>query len=459
MKDATIIEVEIDGRGGCDVRLAGGLITAIGRRLERSGAIFEGHGGALLPGLIDHHVHLFALAARQQSLSLATSPALPQALKDADRALPPGDWIRAQDYDEAGQEPLDAAAIDRILSHRPIRIQHRSGELWILNTAALATMHGIELPAGAERDAAGRATGRFWREDRWLRAHLPASIPSLAAVGAMADGYGLIGLTDASATNDDAAARLLTRTARRDGLRARLMVMGGAGMTWPEDAAYVLGPVKILLDDDRLGALDELVRSIAQAHAERRAVAIHCVTGLQTAFAIAAWRTAGARAGDRIEHGSMIDDDLAREIADLGLTVITQPGFLFARGDRYLRDIGHDDTGQLYRNAGLRRSGVKVAGSSDAPYGPLDPWVAMRAAVDRRSSGGGLIGLREKVVPAQALALYLGRFADPAGPPRRVAIGQPADLCLMRQPIARVLGELSSDLVAGTFVDGNYRAA
>ena len=53
-----IRNVELAGSPGLDVKLENGRIKAIGRRLAGYGAEVDGRGGALIPGLIDHHVHL-----------------------------------------------------------------------------------------------------------------------------------------------------------------------------------------------------------------------------------------------------------------------------------------------------------------------------------------------------------------------------------------------------------------
>jgi predicted amidohydrolase YtcJ len=134
---------------------------------------------------------------------------------------------------------------------------------------------------------------------------------------------------------------------------------------------------------------------------------------------------------------------------------------VFERGDRYLADIDPREHADLYRCASLLAAAVPVASSSDAPYAAPDPWRAMRAAVHRRTEIGLPIGPDERVDPMTALGLYLGDFTDPGGSPRRIAPGQPADLCLLKASIRDVLDALSADLVAATIVDGRivYRAA
>jgi predicted amidohydrolase YtcJ len=77
----------------------------------------------------------------------------------------------------------------------------------------------------------------------------------------------------------------------------------------------------------------------------------------------------------------------------------------------------------------LLAAGVSVGGGTDAPYGRPDPWAAMAAAVDRAPLGPG-----EAVSPEQALALFLAPLHDPGGHPRRVAVGAPADLCVLDRP-------------------------
>ena len=62
--------VEVAGRPGLDVRIEAGRIVGIGSRLPRIANELDGQGGALIPGLCDHHIHLFGLAARADSVAL-----------------------------------------------------------------------------------------------------------------------------------------------------------------------------------------------------------------------------------------------------------------------------------------------------------------------------------------------------------------------------------------------------
>lgn len=145
--------------------------------------------------------------------------------------------------------------------------------------------------------------------------------------------------------------------------------------------------------------------------------------------------------------------DLVPDLAGLGVRVVTQPGFLADRGDDFLRDVDPRDRDDLYRCGSLLRAGIGVALSSDAPYGRLDPWAVINAAVARRTASGQVAGSGEAITFARALDAYLAPLGDPGGPPRRVRPGWPADLAVLRAPLARVPGlahPVRAVLVGGT---------
>ena len=462
--DILIRNAEVNGRPGQDVRLSAGRIQEIGEGLTGGGEEIDARGGALIVGLIDHHIHLLATAAQAGSLTLddIDSPeAFAARLRQGLGSLPCGTWLRAVGYHDVAAGLLSRDDLDRLAPDHPVRLQDRTGALWILNSRALALVEGGELPPTVERDADGRLTGRIWRGDAWLQSWIGRTPPPLGPIGAALAGYGVTGAMDASATTDADSALVLADAVRSGDLPLRLRLMSAGPLRAPEDAAFAVGPLKILLDDRDLPPIDELVARIAGARGAGRKVAVHCVTAAELAVTLASFDAAGARPGDRIEHGGMIPARAIDDIARLGLTVVTQPGFVFERGERYLAEIEREEHQDLCRAASLRAAGIPLAASSDAPYGPLDPWTAMRAAVSRSTRAGRPLGPAEGVTPEDALALYQGGFARPGGDVRRVAVGEEADLCLLKTNLRETLAVLSADLVAATFLSGRcvYRAA
>ena len=210
------------------------------------------------------------------------------------------------------------------------------------------------------------------------------------------------------------------------------------------------GPVKLVLADPDLPGLDEVAGWFDAAHRAGRAVAVHCVTRVALVLALAAWDLAGSRPGDRIEHAAVVPPELVEPVRSHGLTVVTQPGFIVERGDRYLVEVDPYDLPHLYPCGTLIAQGVPVGGSTDAPFGDADPWAAIRAATRRRTAAGASLGEAEAVPPARALGLFLTRPDQPGGPLRTVAIGQPADLVLLAGDLDRVLADPDHRQVVAT---------
>lgn len=464
MTDLLIRNVEIEGAHGIDVAIRAGRISAIGPGLKGRGDALDGKGGALLPGLADHHIHLLATAARSCSCRLDDVVGM-DVLRDrivaATARLAPGTWLRATGLAPHLADQLHSDLLGNWAPDHPVRIQDQSGGLWILNPRALASLDWTTVADGVEKSEAGQPTGRLWRADAWLRAALgPSAAPPLASLGQSLAACGVTALTDASVTNDMASAQILGDAVRSGALPQRLAVMSAGPLAAPEDGAFCVGPVKLLLDERDLPPVEDLAAMIGAAREQGRNVAVHCVTAPELAVIVAAFDLVGARYGDRIEHGGIIPAEVIDTLRNLRLTVVTQPGFIEARGERYLRDVEPRELADLYRCASLIAEGVPTAFSSDAPYGPSDPWLAIRAATTRRTAVGRPIGLNERISPSDALQRYLGRPDDPGGPQRRVKVGEVADLCLLHEPLPEALRRPASALVHATIVGGRavYRA-
>ncbi|MFF1834864.1 amidohydrolase family protein [Streptomyces sp. NPDC058231] len=441
-----LTRVELDGALR-DVRVGGTHVTDVGPRLRpRDGEeVHDARGGALLPGLHDHHIHLLALAARAGSVdcgppSVACLDSLATALRTAVRKLPAGGWLRGTGYAESVAGLPDRHLLDRLVPDHPVRIQHRSGALWILNSPALqAVAHVLDDTSDVERDAAGVPTGRLWRYDARLRPALPTASPDLRPVGARLASYGITGVTDATPDIDAGALRLLHDATASGALPQALHLMGRADGS---------APFKIHLRDHDLPALDTLIGRIASTHRAGRAVAVHCVTRESLLLTLVALRSAGSHPGDRIEHGAVVPPEVYPMLADCGVRVVTQPTLLTGRGDDYLRDVDPVDARHLYPYASLLAHGIPVAASSDAPYGDPDPWATMAAASTRRTPSGRVLSAAERVAPRIALDGFLSPPHDPGGPARHVAPGLRADLCLLSVPLREALAAPSAGQVA-----------
>ncbi len=454
------------GSGRGDVRCRGGRIAATGTGLEPGpGEEVVTGGVAVLPGLHDHHLHLTAMAAHLASVDLgpdrvASPDDLARILADAARRPEPtvGGWIRAVGWDEVTGGRLDRGVLDALVPDRPIRVQDRTGHRWVLNSVACRRVgldDGDGGPPGAER-VDGVATGRLVDADGWLAGRLPRDVPpDLTDVGRRLAAYGVTGVTDATPGERRSDLEVLADAVASGALTQRVVATGGlslAGATAP--VGVDLGPVKVMVGDATYPTVEELAAAVETAHRHDRPAALHCASRIAAVLAVAAWEEVGPRPGDRMEHGSVLPPDLVVRLADLGITVVTQPGFLLDRGDRYLAEVEAADLPHLYRCASLDTVGVALGGSTDAPFGPDDPWLAMRSAVHRLTRSGATVGPGERMSPGRALGLFLSEPHEPGGPPRTVAVGAPADLVVLDCPLEAVLEDFDAGHVVATVVAG-----
>lgn len=424
-----------------DVRCNAGFITECSEGLKpiQNDTVINAQGCALIPGLHDHHIHLFSLAARLSSVECGPpSVSDIRQLTAAIRGSSGGGWIRGVGYHESVAGILNRKKLDAIVRDRPVRIQHRSGRVWWLNTLALNEL-GMN-PSG---------NGELFRMDERVRrdSSIDDSLKSdLGEVYSKLLSMGVTGVTDATPSNDESTVELLRNIADN---RINVSAMG--------NELLKRGHLKLLIDDYRLPKIDLFEQRISSAHLTGRPVAIHCVSRVELVFALAALQRVGVLRGDRIEHASVVDSDTLELIRDLGLTVVTQPNFIYERGEQYVNDLPSIELESLYRIGGLMAKRIAVGGGTDAPFGSHDPWLAIRSAVDRKTVSGRVLNGNECIDPDRALCLFTTSPEDPGGQSRLIEVGQPADMVLLSQPWKQSMKCLTKENVRMTIVRGKIR--
>lgn len=422
----------VDVQGAlCDVRVDQGKIVEIGTGLEGNHA-FDGQGGALIPGLHDHHIHLNASAAAMNSVKcgppeVETEDELIAALHEATGEGP----LRGIGYHHSVAGEIDREWLDKNGPNRPVRIQHRGGRMWILNSLAMEA-YGL----------AGLTNGWLVDSDHLLPK--PGSFPDLNPLKQYLFSLGVTGVTEVTPRNGLAELSHYKENAHP----LKLTVMGSAELTGVDDP--LIGPLKLHYHDHNLPALEDLAGEIEVAHAGGRAVAAHCVTRAELMLTLAAIEMAGPQYGDRIEHAAIADEAAIEWMLLLGLIVVTQPNFIAERAAAYLVDVDTRDHKYLWRLNGLREAGLRLAAGSDAPFGGADPWEAMHAACHRPAGFGG----NEALTPEQALALYTKPAGDAGGTSRTIEIGAAADMCLIKRPWSVARNDLEGVSVLATWIGG-----
>jgi predicted amidohydrolase YtcJ len=147
-----------------------------------------------------------------------------------------------------------------------------------------------------------------------------------------------------------------------------------------------------------------------------------------------------------VEHAQLVSLDDFERFGRLGLTASVQPDH--AMDDRDVADrYWEGRTDRAFAFQSLYAAGATLALGSDAPVAPLDPWLAIAAAVGRRRDG------REAWHPAERLDADVAVAASTRG--ASVSPGAVADLVIVDvDPTTVDADALRSMPVAATLLGG-----
>ena len=443
--------------------VAGDKVLAVGTeaQLRETGApwsnspeLVDHEGAAILPGLIDAHIHALSLATALVTVDLREARTRDEALvqlRGAAERLEPGAWLfggRWNVNEWSGPGP-DRASLDSVTGDHPAILPSIDGHSAWVNSAALRAArvdrHTTD-PAGGviERDASGEPTG-ILRENAcdlvWDVADgLAGSMSGGAAdaTPAVLDGLvraqqhllslGLTGIHDIDGEDARAGFLELERQGAL-GIRVHKCIPLGAldtaigeGRRTGEGSVWLnTGPVKIFSDGalgscschmkapfagtSSMGMAVTEDREIAQA--ARRAVshgigvATHAigdranerVLDIYSALAGDARLATALIAGPklRIEHAQHLQRHDIMRMAGLGVIASMQPVHATSDMDVVDRLLGERDVASYAWRSVLRAGGLLAFGS-DAPVETANPFEALYAATTRQRADGSPAG-------------------------------------------------------------------
>ena len=454
--------------GGSAVAIGGGRVLALGAlrtvAAHRSPATewIDCDGATLLPGLIDPHLHLHALAAAVAHVDcrgFRRVARLLAAVRACAATQPVGTWIRGDGIDEQKLDRLPTAAeLDSAAPRHLVRLRHRSLHASVVSGRVLARLGAA--PAG-DGLIVGQEEGL-----RRLIGPLPAAI---LRAGFREVGRTLVrcGLTTVADATPRPRARLAALAAAIDAgdLLVRVFAMRPPGTRpWRGRGRLQPGPVKIVVHEEGTGLRPSpavLARLIERAATAGDAVAVHCLGAHALVATLAGFARLPARwrqgRGHRLEHVAECPPALVAEIARLGLAVVTNPAFIWDRGDVYRQETHPTAHAWLYRARSLVRAGVLLAAASDAPVVAPDPWRTIATARVRRTRRGHVLGARERLSAAAALRVCTRAAGDVLGAPSlgRLRVGGPADLIVVdRDPLRTPAAAILQSRVRLTIIGG-----
>lgn len=399
--------------------------------------VLDCEGKAVIPGFNDAHLHLFSLVKKLLSVDLSRARSIDD-IKDAVRQkalkTPPGKWISGTDYNEFSLKEKHCPTrfdLDEAAPDHPVIISHRSLHACVLNSLALERA-GITAetpePPGAriERDLeTGEPNGILYEMVGRIRNDVMPSMTEkelkegLSLVNKLFLSRGITSIQEATVNNGTERWETVCDFILNFRLRTRVTFMAGAAH-WKEfrkvnmktgngDNLMRLGAVKFVpeIQPDQ----DELNLQVGECHQAGWQIAFHAVAESTVEAVVTALENAardipvkGRR--HRIEHCGECPLPLMERIKKLGMVIITHPSALYCQGERYLATVKKSQLPWLYRIKSPMAAGIKVAAASDAPVGPVDPFVSIYGAVMRQTERGEILQPEERVSVSQALELH-----------------------------------------------------
>lgn len=466
-----------------DIRLENGTVADIAPRLSRVAGETESDadGRWLVPGLWDRHVHLGQWTTHASRLDLSGARSVADALVAVSERLRerPDEpvLVGAGHRPATWTDPETVAALDRIAGDRPVILI--SGDCH----HAWADSRGLEVLGLSLRDG-------VVEEAEWF-----ATYPRLAALlgddttdptayrEAMlaAASKGIVGLVDfefderPGAWVDRSSAGPIPLRIRVGAYAATLDEYLALGVRTGEplpgcDPHVTMGALKIIVDGslntrtawcdepytDRPGcgapnvSGDALVDLLERATSAGLEVATHAIGDRAVSAALDAYTATGARG--QLEHVQLARREDIGRMAALGLRAGVQPAHLL--DDRDLTEACWGDRAdRCFLLRSMWDAGVELALGSDAPVAPLDPWLAMAAAVHRSGDERDAWHPEESLTPTEALAASVDGATT-------VHPGSRADLALLdADPLApgssrEQAARLRAMTVAATWVGG-----
>ena len=465
------------------------------RQFPDAEVIDLGADAVVVPGFNDAHIHPSAAAEAGLHLDLSpekvsTSEQLRAALTGHAATVGPDGWVRGSRYDHAKSTNgsiIDRAYLDAVCPDNPVLVEHIAGHWGVANTRALRAA-GLEDsspdPHGGSlgRDAAGRLNGIVYESAMFQFGSsalaegapvIPADnlqdrLRSLSKVLRDFNAAGLTSLGDALTATD--AVHLYQEARNAGHLTARV----GCLISYPHfdrirDAgirhdfgdpwlringvkAFVDGAVAggtCLLEHSYVGqpdeygqqvvTEDELRELVEDVHGFGMRLGVHAngdraITMLLDAYEAAQAATPRPGLRHRIEHCTVVNDDILRRMRGLEAIAVPFGSYVAFHGDKLEPWYGAERLGRMFAHRSFLDAGVTVAGSSDYGCGPFEPLLGMQSCVTRKARDGRVLGAEQRISAREALYLYTVGSAEATGEQHvkgRLAPGYLADFVVL----------------------------
>jgi hypothetical protein len=208
---------------------------------------------------------------------------------------------------------------------------------------------------------------------------------------------------------------------------------------------------------------EKLREIVKKAHTSGFQLAIHCIGDRAAKLALDAIEEALKEKPKRdhrhrIEHASVLNEELIKRMKKLGVVASVQPPFIVSDGRWMLDRVGEARAEYVYPFKTLLEEGIKLAAGSDCPVEYMTPLPGIQAAVSREVNLNYTFIPEQRISAEQAIRLYTLDAAYASFEENikgSIETGKLADLVVLSDDPLRVptnkIGEIEVEM---TIVDG-----
>ncbi len=411
----------------------------------------------MAPGFIDAHSHPAwggSIEVSALNVDLRSLAAIKARIREKAAKTPPGEWIVGAKYDDTKVEEgrrLTREDLDEAAPDHPVRVQHRGGHTSWYNSRAFAL---AKVTAATPDPAGGRYEKRQGALDGFVagsanNVFAPLMPPrpgreelqkGVAVISRMMAAAGLTSVTDAECSSAYLTAYQDARRAGEMRFRVYAMPQGyspiygqlrDAGLyTGFGDEWLRIGAVKWVADgsaQERTMRMstpfadkpndygifymeqDAIDAAVEDAHRHRFQVGIHANGDVAIDRVLKAYERAQKVAPRddprfRIEHCSLVNEDLLRRIHAIG--AIPTPFYTYAHyhGNNWVA-YGEEKMRSMFAHRSFLDHGIPVAPASDYVPGPFEPLMAIQSMVTRKDYEGRVWGPNQRITVDEALRI------------------------------------------------------
>ena len=407
-------------------------------------------GRTVVPGLIDSHIHVADFGKVLTWIDLQDVNSIEEMqrrLRERSQSIHKGRWIIGNGWNQTGfieKRYPNLQDLDEASPENPVILYHQCGRVCVVNSKALelagVTKETVS-PSGGEIEKnaeTGEPTG-ILRENAtdlvWKTIPTSSEEEIMEAASLACKKIVEAGVTSihwiVTASNEISIIQRL-RTENKLPLRVHIIAPANI-LDKTNGSVSILGSgdklgVKVFVDgslaartaalrepysDDQktkgqlLYSQEELNALVVNAHKANVRLVMHAmgdqaIDMTLTAIEKALVEVPRKNHRHRIEHASVLNNDLIQRIKKLGMIVSVQPKCVISEFSVWsaVNRLGSKRARLLYPLKTLTKEGIQVIGGSDCPMEPISPLLGIQAAVTRQFFP------EEQITVDEALRMY-----------------------------------------------------